>query len=170
MNEPTLGRNGAATDDRSTGPVPELDVFDLDASLAFYLWIIGFTLVYERPAERFAYLDIEGANVMLREAAGPGRRFRTAPLERPYGRGINFETGVSDVDALYQRVLAAGIVPVAPIEERWYDIPADPGQRTSPGPISVGNRQFVVGDPDGYLWRFVTSIGPDAQFDLGPTP
>ena len=45
---------------------------------------------------------------MLEEAEGPGRRFRLAPLERPYGRGVNFQITVADAAALHERVLAAG--------------------------------------------------------------
>ena len=71
--------------------VPELDVSDLARSLDFYVGLIGFEVLYERPEERFAYLTLGDAHLMLEEAAGPGRRFRTAPLERPYGRGVNFQ-------------------------------------------------------------------------------
>src|SRR4051794_29428182 len=92
--------------------VPELDVTDLARSLAFYVGVVGFTLVFERPAERFAYLAIDNAELMLQEAAGPGRRFRTAPLERPFGRGINLQILVPNVDATYAAVLGARLEPM----------------------------------------------------------
>lgn len=44
---------------------------------------------------------------MREEAAGPGRRFHGAPLEHPFGRGVNFQIQVANVDRLYARVLAA---------------------------------------------------------------
>jgi catechol 2,3-dioxygenase-like lactoylglutathione lyase family enzyme len=69
--------------------VPELDVADLDRALRFYTEVCGFRVAYERPEEGFAYLEREGVEIMLQAATGPGRRFRTAPLEHPYGRGIN---------------------------------------------------------------------------------
>jgi catechol 2,3-dioxygenase-like lactoylglutathione lyase family enzyme len=56
---------------------PELDVADLDRSLAFYVNVIGFRVLFDRPEERFAFLDLDGVRLMLEEAAGPGRRFRT---------------------------------------------------------------------------------------------
>ena len=59
--------------------VPELDVVDLARSLRFYVGVLGFRVLFERPAERFAYLERDGAELMVQEAAGPGRRFRTAP-------------------------------------------------------------------------------------------
>ena len=134
-------------DDRKT--IPELDVENLDRSLAFYTTVVGCAVLYERPEERFAFLDLEGAKLMLEEAAGPGRRFSTAPLEHPYGRGVNFQIQIADVDELYARVLAAQAHVVIPIEEKWY-------RRDD---HEVGNRQFVVADPDGYLLRFFTDLG-----------
>lgn len=129
--------------------IPELDVADLGASLGFYIGVVGCTLLFERPEEKFAFLDLEGAQLMLQEAAGPGRRFRTAPLEHPYGRGVNFQIEIADVTRLYERVRAGGFQIVTPFEERWY--------RT--GDTEAGNGQFVVADPDGYLLRFFTSLG-----------
>jgi len=129
--------------------VPELDVTDLDASLAFYCDVLGFQVRYLRPEERFAYLKREGAELMLEEAAGPGRRFRTAPLERPFGRGANFQIRVSDASGLIERVRGAGAPILIDLEDRWY--------RRGDG--EVGNRQFVVVDPDGYLLRFFEDIG-----------
>ncbi len=128
---------------------PELDVSDLDRSLAFYVGVIGFSVMFDRPEERFAFLSLEGVHLMLEEAAGPGRRFRTAPLEQPYGRGVNFMIDVADVDSVHRRVQAAGCTIVIPLEERWYRQDA----------IENGHRQFVVADPDGYLLRFSSSLG-----------
>jgi len=132
--------------------IPELDVADLDRSLAFYTQVIGFRVLYDRPEERFAYLDLDGVHMMLEEAEGPGRRFSTALLEHPYGRGVNFQIEVADVDALHARVQAAGFALLIPLEERWYRRDA----------TELGNRQFVVADPDGYLLRFFTDLGERA--------
>ena len=141
--------------------VPELDVTDLDVSLRLYVDVIGFTVVFERQRERFAYLALERAELMLQEAAGPGRRFRTAPLEHPFGRGMNLQIAVRSVDTIYRAVLDAGIQPLVPMEERWYDVDvqAPAGKWTAMGPMQAGNRQFVIADPDGYLLRLFTSLG-----------
>ena len=128
--------------------VPELDVSDLDTSLAFY-GLLGFAVLYTRAEERFACLELDGVNLMIEEADGPGRRFRTAPLEYPFGRGINFQIEVSHVDRVLERVMVGGHAPLVPMEERWY--------RTARG--LAGNRQFVVADPDGYLLRFFQDLG-----------
>lgn len=129
--------------------VPELDVDDVAVSLNVYQEILGFKLVTTRPEEGFAYIRRQGADIMLQQATGPGRRFRTAPLEKPYGRGINLQIAVDDASALQQRASDAQMTIVIPLEERWY----------RQGQVSRGNRQFVVADPDGYLLRFYTDLG-----------
>ncbi|UYN95148.1 MAG: VOC family protein [Enhydrobacter sp.] len=129
--------------------VPELDVTDLDRSLAIYVDVLGFRCEFSRQEERFAYLIRGDAHLMLQEAAGPGRRFRTAPLEHPFGRGVNFQVEVNDVDALYANVERATLKVVVPLEQRWY----------RQGQSEVGNRQFVMSDPDGYLLRFFSDLG-----------
>lgn len=128
---------------------PELDVSDLKISLAFYIEVLGFKILYERPEEKFAYLDIEGAGFMLEEAAGPGRRFHQALLEKPYGRGVNFQINVSDIDDIYARARKSGQPIIVPLEEKWY----------RKNDVELGNRQFVVADPDGYLLRFFRDLG-----------
>jgi catechol 2,3-dioxygenase-like lactoylglutathione lyase family enzyme len=141
--------------------VPELDVHDLDASLRFYVGVIGFVVIFDRPRERFAYLGLDGAELMLQDASGPRRRFRTAPLERPFGRGINLQIASPNVDETLAAVRAAGIEAVIDIEERWYevDVVTPAGRWSERGAVRAGNRQFVVADPDGYLLRFYTSLG-----------
>lgn len=122
---------------------------DLRASLRFYVDVIGFAVRYERPEEAFAYLDLDGASVMLEEAGGPRRRFRTAPLERPFGRGVNLQIEVADVTAIHDRAQRASLTPLVALEERWYRV----------GDHDEGNRQFVLEDPDGYLLRLFEDVG-----------
>jgi catechol 2,3-dioxygenase-like lactoylglutathione lyase family enzyme len=131
------------------GLVPELDVADVSVSLGFYADVLGFAVAYSRPDEGFVYLEREGAHLMLQRAAGPGRRFRTATLERPHGRGINFQVDVTDIAAVYAQVVKRGDELVVDLEDRWY--------RT--GQVEVGQRQLVVSDPDGYLWRPFQPLG-----------
>ena len=122
--------------------VPELYVRDLDRSLAFYCETLGFNIVYQRPEERFAYLEREAAELMLEEPVG--RVWLAAPLEVPYGRGINLQIAVADATALRDAALAAGAPLICDLEERTY--------LRDDEPIRV--RQCVVQDPDGYLLRF----------------
>ncbi len=129
--------------------VPELDVADLDRSLRFYVDVLGFSSLFERLEDRFAYLTRGPVHLMLEEADGPGRRFSSAPLEYPFGRGINLQIEVPDVDSLNAKAIAAGARILIPTEERWYRQDDE----------EAGNRQFVVADPDGYLLRFFTDLG-----------
>jgi len=47
------------------------------------------------------------------------------------------------------------------MEERWYEVNVvrAAGRWTRGGPAQAGNRQFVVADPDGYLWRPFCDLG-----------
>ncbi len=51
--------------------VPELVVADLATSLRFWVDLIGFRIAYDRPENRFAYLDRDGAQVMLTSTIHP---------------------------------------------------------------------------------------------------
>ena len=127
--------------------VPELYVSDFDESRRFYTDVLGFTILYSRLEDRFAYLDREGAQIMIEQSVG--RAWITGDLQYPYGRGVNFEIEASDVDTLYVRVQESGATVFLPIEEKWY-------RRDD---TEVGNRQFIVQDPDGYLLRFAQDLG-----------
>lgn len=135
----------------STAPliIPELDVTDLSVSLKFYCEILGFQVLYDRPEERFAMIDLAGARLMLEQADGPGRRYRTAPLEQPFGRGVNFQIEIANVRATYARVVENRAAVLIPLERRWYRV----------GELERAQDQFVVCDPDGYLLRLISILG-----------
>lgn len=123
--------------------VPELICGDLDRSIAFYVDLLGFRILYARPEDRFAYLDRGGAELMLLHFRPAARLLARAPLEPPFGRGLNLQIQVEDLDALHEAVLNADLPIFLPLEERWY-------RRDD---TEIGVRQFVVQDPDGYLIR-----------------
>lgn len=132
--------------------VPELYCRDIGRSLAFYTGVLGFAVRYARPEEGFAYLEREGAELMLDALDSPDPASRTwlaGPLEPPFGRGVNLQIRVSDVDALYAAAVAADARIFLAMEERWYRA----------GAREVGNRQFILLDPDGYLLRFFQDLG-----------
>ena len=128
--------------------IPELACSDIDRSLAFYTHVLGFGIVYARPEESFAYLNRGGAHLML-DQIGAGRTWSSGDLEHPYGRGINLQIEVPDIDLLYTAVQSAAATIFLPIEDKWY-------RRDD---VLVGNRQFIVQDPDGYLLRFFGDLG-----------
>lgn len=129
--------------------IPELAVTDWRRSLVFYRDLIGFSVRYAREAEGFVFLELGTAELML-DQIGLGRDFGADERLRPrLGAGLNLQLSVSDVDAVHRRVLAADLPLVLDIEERWY-------RRNDE---EVGQRQFVVADPDGYLIRPMQRIG-----------
>jgi hypothetical protein len=123
--------------------VPELLVASLDQSLAFWHDLCMFSVRYARPEEGFAYLQLETAHVML-EQAGVGRNWITADLERPLGRGINFQVSVPAVAPLLARLEATRWPLFMEPETRSYRV----------GDAELRVVQFLVQDPDGYLIRF----------------
>lgn len=129
--------------------VPELLVSDIRASIDFWCGICGFEIAYERSEERFAYITRGTAHLMLEER-GIGRNWLTGELLRPFGRGINFQISVSEIDSTVKALRDAGLALFMEPEARWY-----PVSETD----EAGVRQFLVTDPDGYLIRFQSSAG-----------
>lgn len=127
--------------------IPELSVSDWQASRAFYHDILGFTLLYQRPDEGFAFLALGEAELMI-DQIGAGRDF-AQDLRPPLGRGLNLQIRVACVAPLLTALATAGIALHLPLEDRWY----------RRGDHQTGNRQFVVADPDGYLLRFFEDLG-----------
>lgn len=130
--------------------VPELAVSDWQISRAFYLDLIGFEVAYERPEEGFSYLTLDEAQLMI-DQIGIGRTFalENAPIECPFGRGLNLQIRVPDVGDILYRLSEADVALYLELEEKWY-------RRDD---HEVGNRQFDVADPDGYLLRLFEDLG-----------
>ncbi|MCB5202991.1 VOC family protein [Neorhizobium sp. T786] len=130
--------------------VPEFAVSDWRTSRRFYCELIGFSVLYERAEEGFCYLVLGEAQLMI-DQLGVGRTFDIdgAPLDRPFGRGLNVQIRVPDVEGILQRLANAGVSLHLPLEEKWY-------RRDH---REVGNRQFVVLDPDGYMLRLFEDLG-----------
>ena len=127
---------------------PELSCSNFQESLFFYMKVLGFEIVYDRPESQFAMLERQGARIML-EQSEPDDRWRVGSLEKPYGRGINLQIQTETIDALYKHIEKARIALFMPMEEKWYRA-ADK---------YVGNKQFLIQDPDGYLLRFFENLG-----------
>jgi len=127
--------------------VPELDVTDIEASLRFWCDLLGFEVAYDRPQAKFAYLQREGAQVMLCQI---NRNWEVGELERPFGRGINFQIAASNIEPIVNALKAAGWPLYREPFEAWYRL----GET-----MESGSREFLVQDPDGYLIRFAQNIG-----------
>ena len=127
--------------------VPELYCSDFDRSLRFYVELLGFDVLYDRPEERFAYLGRQGAELMIEQPTG--RTWLTGELSHPFGRGVNLQIAASDVDELYAKCQVERVPIFLGLEEKSY----------RHGDALLRCRQFIVQDPDGYLLRFQRTLG-----------
>jgi hypothetical protein len=127
--------------------VPELTVTCLKTSLAFYQ-TAGFSVRFRRSSPEFAYIERGQAQIMLEETTPDG--WHVAPLERPLGRGINFQIEVLDAAALHTAFVQQGHALFRGLTETWYAVSATEEE---------GQKEFLVQDPDGYLLRFAEALG-----------
>lgn len=127
--------------------VPEFSVTDFGRSLAFYTNILGFSIRHQRTEPDFAYLDLEGAQIMLEQLSG--NSWATGDMTPPLGRGVNFQIEISDLQPILQRLKAVQHPLFSEPEDEWYE---------AEDSLS-GQREFLVVDPDGYLLRFCQFLG-----------
>ncbi len=141
---------GNSTDRLPTGGfaplVPELDVLDLARSKAFWCDVLGFQVAYQRIENGFVYIELQGSQVMLSQRNG---NWETGDLERPLGRGVNFQMFVRSVEPLLDALEEASWPLFRECHDAWYRVAGK----------ERGNRQFLVQDPDGYLLRFAQDLG-----------
>ncbi|MET1180912.1 VOC family protein [Peribacillus simplex] len=126
--------------------VPELSVSDINKSLNFYLNILSFKLEYQRPEDKFAMLSLNDCQIMIEEING---YWQTGELSYPFGRGINFQITVSDINEIYKSLRKYQYPIKIEIQENWYRADTK----------LVGQKEFLIMDPDGYLLRFVQTLG-----------
>lgn len=77
------------------------------------------------------------------------RFWKTGEIEAPLGRGMNLQIEIKNVDLIYSRIKKANYPIFFEMEEKWYR------KHTT----EVGNKQFLVQDPSGYLLRFTEDLG-----------
>ena len=127
--------------------IPELSVTNLENSLKFYQ-IVGFKIEYERPENKFVFLSCGEIQFMLQEISEEDK-WNIAPLKYPFGNGINFQLEVENVDKIYNSLKENNYKIKFEIEENWY----------RQDDKLLGNKEFLVQDPDGYLIRFSEDLG-----------
>jgi catechol 2,3-dioxygenase-like lactoylglutathione lyase family enzyme len=128
--------------------IPELYVSDFAKSLHFYVDILGFKIEYDRKGPLFAFLSYGEAQLMIQEDDN-NPQWQTAKLEKPYGRGINFEIRTDEIDEMVRRLRANLYELQHDVEESW----------RKAGSVMVGQKEMRVLDPDGYFLRFSQSLG-----------
>ena len=127
--------------------IPELSVSNLENSLKFYQ-TIGFKIEYERVENKFVFLSLGEIQFMLQEISNEDK-WDVAPLKYPFGNGVNFQLEVENVDKIYSLLKENNYKIAIEMEENWY----------RQDDKLLGNKEFLVQDPDGYLIRFSEDLG-----------
>ena len=78
----------------------------------------------------------------------------TGSLEYPFGRGINFSIKVPDINPILENLKNNNINLKLNVEEKWY----------RKDKKLLGEKHFLVMDPDGYLLRFLEDLGEKSFF------
>lgn len=119
--------------------IPELSVSDFKKSLEFYTKVLNFKIEYSR--EKFAFLSLEGSQLMIEEI---NNNWNTGKLERPFGRGINFQIEVKNIKPFLENIKKNKYRIFREPEEHQYKVRDK----------IIRCKEFLVQDLDGYLLRF----------------
>jgi len=125
---------------------PELIVGDLNGSLKFYE-SIGFSAVYRRDNPPFVFLELGESQIMLQQILDKNAWEIERP-EYPFGRGINFQILVPDVNEFAIRAKKINAYIIENTDINIYQILNGAAKQ----------KELVIADPDGYVLRFSEKI------------
>ena len=120
--------------------IPELSVSNIKISKKFYL-DLGFQVKYERKEDKFCFLQLEENQIMIEEV---NNNWNTAPLEYPFGRGINISMTVKNIEKYYEYIKTKNIKIFLELKKTPYKV----------GNTTYYDTEFLIQDPNGYLLRF----------------
>lgn len=120
--------------------IPELSVSDINKSRNFYL-SLGFEIKYERPENKFIFLQLEENQIMIEEI---NNHWSVGEMHYPFGNGINLSMRVSDVENKYKELKSKGIKMFRELEVHTYKC----------DDAEYSDSECLLQDPDGYLLRF----------------
>ncbi|MBU4283804.1 MAG: VOC family protein [Nanoarchaeota archaeon] len=126
--------------------IPELSVSNFEKSLEFYTKILGFKIEYQREESKFAFLSFQGSQIMIEQV---NEIWNTGRLEYPFGMGINFQIEVENIEPILNSLKENKYPIFIEPKENWY----------RQDNKSIGNKEFLIKDPDGYLLRFAEDLG-----------
>jgi catechol 2,3-dioxygenase-like lactoylglutathione lyase family enzyme len=126
--------------------IPELSVSNLKSSLHFYIDILRFKIEYKRDESKFALISFQESQLMIEEI---NDNWTTGKLEHPFGRGINFQIKVENIQPILDNLKGKDYPIFVEPKENWY----------RKDDLLLGNKEFLVQDPDGYLLRFAENLG-----------
>jgi len=129
------------TDPKELAPLAvELFVPNVTEAARYYADTLGFTVLRTDPPDEpvFAIAHLGEAVVMFMS----DRFYAGARSDLDYrGAGVDIRLMVPDVDAVYERIRAAGLEVMHPIGDRDY-----------------GLRDFIMRDPFGFRLRFASAL------------
>ncbi len=120
--------------------VANVDLGEMDSWVQFFADTLGFTILRTDPPDEpvFAIAHLGEAVVMFMS----DRFYAGARSDLDYrGAGVDIRLKVPDVDAVYERIRAAGLEVLHPIGDRDY-----------------GLRDFIMRDPFGFRLRFASAL------------
>ena len=120
--------------------IPELSVTDIKKSKEFYIKL-GFRVLYERKEDKFAFLELEGNQIMIEQI---NDNWNTGKLEYPFGRGINISMSIDNVIDYYNKLVNNNIKMYKDLMLNKYRV----------DDYEYEDIEFLIQDPDGYLLRF----------------
>ncbi len=121
--------------------IPELSVFDIEQTIAFYKKL-GFETVYERPEDRFVFMSFEGSQFMFEQIHNDG--WNIGKMCYPLGQGVNFSIEADEIDCLYKRLKEAQMEFYRDLKISYYRV----------NDQCIEQKEFLIQDPNGYLLRF----------------
>lgn len=121
-----------------------LNVEDVSASVDFINRHFGFTTLME--ADGFAAVGVEGSDFSIAYLRRGLSTFKPASQADKVAAGLLIAFTVDDIDTEYERMVAAGVPIVTPIEtEPW------------------GERYFQAEDPNGVILQLVQWMTEDGE-------
>lgn len=100
------------------------------------------------PEDKFAFISLDNIQFMLQELSN-NDKWDVGELKYPFGNGINFQLEVENIDEIYNNFKKNNYEISFDIEENWY----------RQDDKMLGNKEFLIQDPDGYLLRFMQDLG-----------
>lgn len=121
--------------------IPELTVTNINKSKEFYTKVLGFKIEYERPEDKFTFLSLGEAQLMLEEI---NNNWNVGELKYPFGNGINFQIDIDDIERFVSNVKVQNVLLFKEIFTSTYQC----------GDECYEEKEVLIQDPDGYLLRF----------------
>ena len=116
---------------------------------------------YDRPEDKFAFISLDNIQFMLQELSS-NDKWDIGELKYPFGNGINFQLEEIKVLTDFQEQYFKNIILRPNDYINWIkNIPELSWYRQYDK--MLGNKEFLIQDPDGYLLRFMQDLGEKAE-------